>query len=103
MDSDAVDGVEFFCFFAATAVLLAFFLFFPIPLVLFLWLPEDVVLGIAGKSILAGKGSSTGIRLLSVVAGTGCAFFLCLGGPLSASIAAMSEGSPSLQVYQRWP
>ena len=85
MDSEAVDAVQLFFFFAAAEVLvlvLVLFLFFPVVLVLFLWLPEDVVLGIPGKSILPGIVSFTSTRLLSVNAGASCVFFLRFGGPL---------------------
>ena len=85
VDSEAVDVVQLFFFFAAAEVLvllLVLFLFFPVVLVLFLWLPEDVVLGIPGKSILLGIVSFTGTRLLSVNADASCVFFLRFGGPL---------------------
>ena len=82
VDSEAVDVVQLFFFFAAAEVLvLVLFLFFPVVLVLFLWLPEDVVLGIPGKSILLGIVSFTGTKLLSVNASAGCVF-LRFGGPL---------------------
>ena len=87
VDSEAVDVVQLFFFFAAAEVLvlvlvLVLLFFFLVVLVLFLWLPEDVVLGIPGKSILPGIVSFTGTRLLSVNAGAGCVFFLRFGGPL---------------------
>ena len=109
MESEAVDGVLvlFLFFTVGVSLVLVLFLFFAVgvslvlvllrffPVVVslvlvllrffpvVLWFPKDVVLGIAGKSILAGKGSSTGTRLLLVDASTGCVFFfLCFGGPL---------------------
>ena len=85
VDSEAVDAVQLFFFFAAAEVLvllLVLFLFFPVVLVLFLWLPEVVSVGTPRKSILPGAVSFTGTRLLSVDAGAGCVFFLRFGGPL---------------------
>ena len=95
MESEAVDGVLvlFLFFTVGVSLVLVLFLFFAVGVSLVLvllrffpvvlWFPKDVVLGIAGKSILAGKGSSTGTRLLLVDASTGCVFFfLCFGGPL---------------------